>query len=138
MSKRARCETCDALLSTKDYVEYYIVTNKLGSTTAIAPIEHYIGTSEEQEVARIPDGKMKDVVIQIRLFGFRALIVIAENCGKKACRMTPSCEHRSVKISFAEKNPDDMGGRYKATETAVFTLKKFVEAASLMVRSLDS
>ncbi|TGO39507.1 hypothetical protein BHYA_0052g00060 [Botrytis hyacinthi] len=123
MSHRARCETetCKALLSTKDFHEYYNVTNKERSTTKMAPIEHYIGTSDGKEVAGVPDGEMKDVVIQIRLFDFRALIVVAENCGKNACRMVPSCEHRGVKISFAQKDPDDvLEGSYKATETAVF------------------
>ncbi|KAF5868554.1 uncharacterized protein Bfra_012201 [Botrytis fragariae] len=123
MSKLACCttDTCQALLSTKDYVEHYIVTNKEGSTTKMAPIEHYIGTSDGKEVTSVPDGEMKDVVIEIRLFGFRALVVIVENCGEDTCQMTPSCEHRGVKISFAQKNPGDvLGGRYKTTETAVF------------------
>lgn len=105
MSHRACCKTktCKALLSTKDYVEHYIITNKEGSTTRMAPIEHYIGSSSGEEVTSVPDGKMKDVVIQIRLFGFRAIVVVAEDCGKKTCRMTPSCEHRGVKFSFAQK-----------------------------------
>ncbi|TGO49629.1 hypothetical protein BCON_0205g00040 [Botryotinia convoluta] len=112
MSKLACCttDTCKALLSTKDYIEYYTVTNKEGSTTTMAPIEHYIVTSKGEEVTSVPDRKMKDVVIQIRLFGFRALVVVAENCGADACQMTPSCEHRGVKISFAQKNPDDVLG----------------------------
>ncbi|THV47551.1 hypothetical protein BGAL_0303g00040 [Botrytis galanthina] len=125
MSHRACCKTktCKALLSTKDYVEHYIITNKEGSTTRMAPIEHYIGTSNGKEVTSVPDGKMKDVVIQIRLFGFRAIVVVAENCGEKTCRMTPSCEHRGVKFSFTQKNPDNvLGGSYKATETTFFPL----------------
>ncbi|TGO65174.1 hypothetical protein BOTNAR_0080g00070 [Botryotinia narcissicola] len=135
MSCLACCgtKTCKALLSTKGYVEYYIVANKEGSTTTIAPIEHYIVTSKGEEVTSVPDGKMKDVVIQIRLFGFRAIVVVAENCGKDTCRMIPSCEHRGVKFSFAQRNPDDvLGGSYKATETAVFPKNEQVEAENLM------
>ncbi|KAF7902521.1 hypothetical protein EAF00_002424 [Botryotinia globosa] len=122
MSHLPCCETdiCKALLSTKEYLEYYLITNKEGSTTKMAPIEHYIGTSKGEEVANVPDGKKKDVVIQIRLFGFRAIVVVSENCGKDACRMTPSCEHRGIKFSFAQKNPDDVLEGYKAPETAVF------------------
>ncbi|TGO10269.1 hypothetical protein BTUL_0140g00370 [Botrytis tulipae] len=61
MSHSAFCETetCKALLSTKDYFEYYIVTNKEGSTTKMAPIEHYIGTSDGKEVASVPDEGLK-------------------------------------------------------------------------------
>lgn len=84
----------------------------------MAPIEHYIVTSKGEEVTSVPDGEMKDIVIQIQLASFRALVVLTENCGEETCQMTPSCEHRGVKISFAQKNPDD--ARYKATETAVF------------------
>ncbi|KAF7953758.1 uncharacterized protein EAE97_001157 [Botrytis byssoidea] len=99
----------------------------------IAPIEHYIVTSKGEEVTSVPDGKMKDVVIQIRLFGFRAIVVVAENCGKDTCRMILSCEHRAVKISFAQRNPDDvLGGSYKAIETVVFPKNEQVEAETLM------
>ncbi|KAF7910887.1 uncharacterized protein EAF01_002396 [Botrytis porri] len=90
----------------------------------MAPIEHSIATSDGKEVTSVPDGEMKDVVIEIRLFGFRALVVIVENYRKDTCEMTPSCEHSGVKVSFAQKHPDDVPGvRYKATETAFSPLE---------------
>ncbi|CCD46627.1 hypothetical protein ACHAPC_004271 [Botrytis cinerea] len=131
MTGRKYCETstCKALLSTKEYVEYYTVTSKEKDTTEMAPIEHYIVTSEGKEATNVPEEKMKDVVIRIQLPDFRALVVLTENCGEETCQMTPSCEHRGVKISFAQKNPDDE--RYMAPEVAVFPRIQDVEVAKV-------
>ncbi|ATZ49890.1 hypothetical protein BCIN_05g02890 [Botrytis cinerea B05.10] len=131
MTGLEHCETdtCNALLSTKEYVEYYTVTSKEKDTTEMAPIEHYIVTSKGEEVTSVPEGKMKDMVIRIQLSGFRALVVFMENCGKKTCRMTPSCEHGGVKISVAQKNPKDE--RYMAPEIAVFPRIQDVEVAKV-------
>ncbi|TEY64646.1 hypothetical protein BOTCAL_0145g00060 [Botryotinia calthae] len=120
---RKKCETgtCKALLSTQEYVEYYTVKNNEQDTARVASIEHYIVTSKGEYVTTVPEGKMIDVVMWIQLPGFRALMVFAANCGKKTCQMTPSCEHREVKISFAQKNPGDE--RFKVTETTVFSLR---------------
>lgn len=70
-------------------------------------VEHYIVTCEGELVDEHEDTTEKtvDAVLEIQGSGFRALVVLGENCGKGDCRNVIRCPHSSFKISIVEKSP---------------------------------